>query len=47
VWGVAEHVTVQAVTYWGVSIPDTLRPNWDGPEAEWWRTGVRDAQANS
>jgi hypothetical protein len=27
-------------TYRGVTVPETLRPNWDQPEAHFWRAGV-------
>lgn len=27
-------------TYRGVTVPEVLRPNWDQPEAHWWRTGT-------
>lgn len=30
-------------TYLGVTVPGGLRPNWDQPEAHWWRGGVKDA----
>lgn len=30
------------ITYRGVKIPETLKPNWDQPEAFWWRKGVDD-----
>lgn len=31
--------------YYGVKIPDSLRPNWNDlrPEVAWWKNGVRDA----
>lgn len=28
-------------TYRGVGVPEVLRPNWDQPEAHWWREGVK------
>lgn len=30
-------------TYRGVPVQAGLRPNWDQPEAYWWRLGVQDA----
>ncbi len=30
--------------YQGVAVPATLQPNWDQPEAAWWRAGVTCAQ---
>ncbi len=30
-------------TYRGVAVPEGLRPNWDQPEAHWWRVGVKAA----
>lgn len=30
-------------TYRGVRVPEVLRPNWDQPEASWWRLGVNAA----
>jgi len=29
--------------YYGASVPEILKPNWDQNEAAWWRQGVRDA----
>jgi hypothetical protein len=30
-------------TYRGIPVQAGLRPNWDQPEAHWWRLGVQDA----
>lgn len=30
-------------TYRGTPVPVVLRPNWDQPEASWWRAGVLNA----